>query len=162
MTERPAHSPLARSSKWAKANPEKHREQGRRWRKNNAEKHKAMAKVYRKRARAKHGDKLNERRRKWGQDNKERMKHYDRARRIQRYGITLKDYERLVAQQKFRCEICEMPEKEDIYGVLRVDHCHKTGKVRGLLCNGCNRALGMVKDKPEVLISAAAYLRRHQ
>lgn len=72
------------------------------------------------------------------------------------YGITLEDYVEMFVKQKEVCAICSQkcPTKKS----LSVDHDHNTGKVRGLLCNRCNRALGMFQDNPELLIKAASYL----
>lgn len=66
------------------------------------------------------------------------------------------DFEVLFAEQGGTCAICELPE---ISGrSLAIDHCHETGRVRGLLCNRCNRALGLMKDDPERLLRAINYL----
>ena len=58
-----------------------------------------------------------------------------------------------------RCSICLSPPKEGRR--LHVDHDHNTGRVRGLLCGPCNRAIGLFRDKPEVMTAAAAYLVAH-
>ena len=71
------------------------------------------------------------------------------------YGITLKDYRRLVREQRGRCAICGLAPKK-----LFIDHCHKTGDVRGLLCAGCNSYLGRIKDSPRTLLKAIKYLQR--
>lgn len=68
-----------------------------------------------------------------------------------KYGLTHEEYDSLMEQKE--CGICE---KE---GPLVIDHCHSTGRVRGLLCNDCNLGLGRFKDSPELLISAAEYLK---
>ena len=57
------------------------------------------------------------------------------------YGISLDDYNKLFAQQGGKCAICEKPQSEFNYPFY-VDHNHQTGKVRGLLCCGCNTGLG--------------------
>jgi hypothetical protein len=68
----------------------------------------------------------------------------------QRYKITLADYDRMLSEQDNKCGICG--KDYTINGRnLDVDHCHLTGKVRGLLCNPCNSAMGKVKDNPEIL-----------
>ena len=94
-----------------------------------------------------------------------------RSPRVQRYsslkyrfGITQADYERMLAKQDGRCAACGEPPPEDKH--LHVDHDHAccTGDktcgdcVRGLLCGSCNRGLGLLKDSPEILRRAAAYL----
>lgn len=63
------------------------------------------------------------------------------------------------------CAICKEPQSVLLKGELKrlaVDHCHKTKKIRGLLCDNCNKGLGLFKDKPELLNSASEYLRLNQ
>lgn len=87
-----------------------------------------------------------------------RAKHADLAKH---YRISLDDYEGLVEKQNGKCRICEIDETLVIRGKrvrLAVDHCHKTGKIRGLLCSACNKGLGGFKDSPDLLRKAAAYL----
>jgi uncharacterized Zn finger protein (UPF0148 family) len=74
------------------------------------------------------------------------------------YGITIEEREHLLALQGGHCAIC--PRKDcDIKGRrLHVDHCHKTNRVRGLLCTRCNLAIGQMEDDPERLRRAADYL----
>jgi hypothetical protein len=75
------------------------------------------------------------------------------------FGITLEIYEQMDQAQKGVCAICgKYPPKKKC---LCVDHNHKTGKVRGLLCNLCNAALGGFKDNIELLTAAIAYLHAH-
>jgi hypothetical protein len=75
-----------------------------------------------------------------------------------RYGITLDDYEAMLGKQGGVCAICGGTQKfRDIN--LAVDHCHDTGRIRGLLCDRCNKALGFVEDCPNLLASMAAYLK---
>jgi hypothetical protein len=75
------------------------------------------------------------------------------------YGITVKDYEVMVAAQNNKCAICGLDGKDNRYGKLSVDHCHSTRKIRGLLCNSCNHMIGKAKDNADILSKAAAYLR---
>lgn len=71
-----------------------------------------------------------------------------------RYGITVEDYDVLLAEQGGKCAVCgEVPSHR-----LHVDHDHETGRVRGLLCTWCNKGLGSFRDDPDKLLSAAAYL----
>ena len=73
------------------------------------------------------------------------------------YGITLAEREQMKVDQGGVCAVCaEVPDR------WVVDHCHDTGKVRGLLCDTCNRALGLLRDKVEVLMSAATYLMANE
>jgi hypothetical protein len=66
----------------------------------------------------------------------------------------------MLAAQGGGCAICGAPESEQRHGVLRVDHCHATGRVRGLLCEGHNLAIGHFSDDPLTLRLAAEYLER--
>lgn len=75
------------------------------------------------------------------------------------YGITLGDYEALLAEQGGKCFICGTPESE--WGSLAVDHCHKTGRLRKLLCFSCNTSIGKFNDDPALLRKAADYLEAH-
>lgn len=77
-----------------------------------------------------------------------------------RLGITVNDYYALVKKQKGRCLICKKPpsgKPRDKH--LHIDHCHKSKKVRALLCGNCNRAIGLFKDSPKICEAAARYLR---
>lgn len=74
-----------------------------------------------------------------------------------KYGITLEQYDEMRAMQQFRCKTCNKHETE-MRTPLHVDHCHISGKIRGLLCKKCNTALGMVKDSKEVLKNLIIYL----
>lgn len=78
------------------------------------------------------------------------------------YGITSKDVKEMYDRQGGKCAICKgegfkMHPKTKLN--LVVDHCHKTGKVRGLLCHNCNRALGLLQDNEGSLKSAMEYVK---
>ena len=80
-----------------------------------------------------------------------------------RYGITVEDYESLLKEQDYSCAICKTKNpssKRKGSNKFHVDHCHSTGKVRGLLCNSCNTAIGYLNDDETNLVSALRYLRR--
>lgn len=71
------------------------------------------------------------------------------------YGITLERFHDMMEAQGGKCAICKQkPERH----ALNVDHCHATGKVRGLLCHKCNRALGLFRDSQTLLANAISYL----
>lgn len=74
-----------------------------------------------------------------------------------RYGIKLKDWFDMLAFQKSRCAICGI-HQDDVKKVFHVDHCHKTNKVRSLLCEECNHGIGNFKDNPNLLLRAFEYL----
>lgn len=71
-----------------------------------------------------------------------------------KYQLSNKEYEDMFKAQNGQCYLCSSKSK------LVVDHDHKTGKVRRLLCDLCNRGLGYFKDNPEVLIAAADYVKQ--
>ena len=73
------------------------------------------------------------------------------------YGMTLEDYNKMWIEQSGKCAICGKHEQE-LDTVLCVDHCHTTGKVRGLLCSKCNAGIGLLQDDFNVVLSAAKYL----
>jgi hypothetical protein len=81
---------------------------------------------------------------------------------FKRYGITSSDYDKLFLEQEGKCKICGT---DDPYHVSNnskyfcVDHCHKTGNVRGLLCNDCNVGIGRLKDNIDILQNAIVYLK---
>lgn len=74
------------------------------------------------------------------------------------YGLSLEDYEKMGIRQGLRCGICNKSQTEN-KTKLCVDHCHKTGKIRALLCHDCNVGLGRFKDDPELLFNAIRYLQ---
>lgn len=86
-------------------------------------------------------------------ENKHRDARHEHM--LTRYGITAERYRALVEKQKSRCAICK--EKTD---VLHVDHCHKSKKVRGLLCGPCNRGLGLFYEDITRLESAVHYIKK--
>lgn len=74
------------------------------------------------------------------------------------YGITPDDYSRMFADQDGCCKICgahQSSQKRRLY----VDHCHETGKVRGLLCHRCNTSISNFECSPELLLRAYEYLK---
>jgi hypothetical protein len=73
---------------------------------------------------------------------------------MRKYGLTRENYEALLEEQSGRCGICGEPFAQSPH----VDHDHRTGRVRGLLCRRCNRAIGFFDDDPELLERAAAWL----
>lgn len=103
-------------------------------------------------------------RQKWRDENRERSRTYGReyqrsrypkrARQIMlaRYGITPEEFDRMLDEQGGHCATC--PET----GPLQVDHCHDTGRVRGLLCRACNSTLGHARDDVPRLRALIAYL----
>ena len=83
------------------------------------------------------------------------------ARRLREYGISTEDYEKMLKQQNYTCLICGGTKMNKSRKKLCVDHNHKTGVTRGLLCNGCNTIIGMTDEKIETLENCIAYLKMH-
>jgi hypothetical protein len=75
----------------------------------------------------------------------------------QTYGLSIKDFDSMFANQNGRCGVCGK-----FMGRPFVDHCHTSGKIRGLLCQCCNLALGYLHDRSDVAIKAANYLEKHR
>ena len=91
-----------------------------------------------------------------------RLSMIERA-RVRNFGLTQEAYLSLLDSQGGVCKICREPEtltRKGVVVALAVDHCHSTGRVRGLLCSFCNRGLGHYKDDPARLRAAADYLER--
>lgn len=78
----------------------------------------------------------------YARDYRRKYKDKTRATNLKvKYGITQNDYDAMKSSQDFKCAICGTHE-DDLKRVLCVDHCHDTGRVRGLLCDTCNKFLG--------------------
>ena len=106
----------------------------------------------------------------WQQANRERHLENQRKRRARpevkareraghlkrKFGITLAEYDRMLAEQGGRCAICRRRPTQGIS--LHVDHEHRTKRVRGLLCFRCNNALGDFRDRADFLVNALHYL----
>jgi len=79
---------------------------------------------------------------------------------LRAYGIDEAKYQEMLAAQGGCCAICGNPPTAGRSRRLFVDHHHATGKVRGLLCHGCNTAIGLMEERTDRLASAIAYLNR--
>jgi hypothetical protein len=93
------------------------------------------------------------------QEQKKRRKDYTRKKRLEKeYGITPEEFNNMLLQQRGKCAICGILQSAT-GKFLHVDHCHKTGKIRGLLCHKCNYALGFLRDSIEIAEAAIEYLK---
>ena len=90
-------------------------------------------------------------------NNKDSVKN---CKLIKAYGITIDDYNKLYGLQDGKCAICGT-DKTHNGTALAVDHNHKTGNVRGLLCSKCNTGLGCFKDSEALMQKAITYLNNH-
>jgi hypothetical protein len=98
----------------------------------------------------------------WRKKNNKRyreiQKDSDRRYRLRTlYDITPEQYLEMALAQDYKCANPGCRKEAE----LVIDHCHKTGKVRGLLCRECNLLLGQAKDSPEILLGAMQYLENH-
>lgn len=97
-----------------------------------------------------------------------RLKNLDRvtsSNLTRHYGIGIAEYDRLFEKQSGQCAICKTDKPYsggERGGRLHVDHCHSTGKVRGLLCSSCNVGLGRFKDSAVLIRTAADYLEKNE
>ena len=99
-----------------------------------------------------------ERSRRYWKAHPERRQHVRRVNRrvkLKHYGMTYSELERMTERQGGRCAICNRPPRQR---ALDVDHCHATGKVRGLLCSSCNRLIGFADEDVGRLVAVIRYL----
>lgn len=80
--------------------------------------------------------------------------------RKKQWGLTREQFEQMKADQGGRCAICGTEYWGGKHKEAIIDHCHKTGKIRGLLCNRCNQAMGKFEDDPDLLEKVVVYLRK--
>lgn len=142
------------------------------WREKNKESIALKSKIWRE----KNKDRLKQKTKEWIQNNPERHKKnmrryfsikknkeklYNAVRKNalkNRYNLTESDYEQMLKEQNGVCAICgREPQKRK----LAVDHCHKSNKIRGLLCVTCNLGVGYLKDDVSLLKMAIAYLQKY-
>lgn len=90
----------------------------------------------------------------------ERYRNSAREIILAKHGITVEEYETMLSSQGGVCAICNGPPRGR-WNRYAVDHDHKTGKVRGLLCSTCNQALGLFRDDMQILQKAKNYLSVH-
>ena len=102
--------------------------------------------------------KLKEYQKTWKERHPEKRKLYTRNSRIRAYGIEPEIYYQMLEQQGRKCAICKAEPKKRM---LSIDHNHTTGKVRGLLCDGCNLSLGHL-ERVEWVEKAKQYLTKYK
>lgn len=145
----------ARNAAWRKANPEKHAKSAAKatakwYRANRSEKAEYVAEWYKSNKDQKAGTTAN-----WYKSNKDQV----RCNTLRRnYGISLERYNAILEAQGFKCSMCPTPHTDD--NKLHVDHCHDTGRVRGLLCMSCNTGIGKLNHDINTLNAAIAYLQK--
>jgi len=114
---------------------------------------------YRKKHRQKNRDRINEQRRSQYGAEDSRRKNTERELALRwKFGISSEQYDKMLAEQAGVCAICKKTSRDGTR--LCVDHCHKTGMIRGLLCRNCNSAIGQLGDELEGVLQATLYLAR--
>lgn len=99
----------------------------------------------------------------WVKNNPEKRRQINRDWNLKnQYGIDQKEYDDMLLAQKGTCAICNTATPTGKWKVFAVDHCHDTGIVRGLLCNECNRGMGLLGDDSNRLRKAADYLDKER
>ena len=157
---------LERRKKWYAANADRERNRSKKYA---AALSKDVKHGRQRRYREANRDKLSAYTRKRYKEKRAAILLYNKQRRAERpeveqdwylrteYGISLAEYNALRTKQKGLCAICRKSQKKR----LSVDHCHTTGRVRGLLCDRCNHGLGHFKDEIAFLQRAIKYLAEH-
>jgi hypothetical protein len=100
----------------------------------------------------------------WRKAHPEKMRRYYKRTSVQKFGITIEQFDAMVEAQGNLCAICGKPETRTFKGqlnTLSIDHNHTTGVVRGLLCSNCNFMVGFAKDSPARLRDAITYLEAY-
>ncbi len=139
---------------WNDSHPEKVEEykiQCTKFYKDNPDKKKAKDKKYR----DKNKPRLNAMTKEWRKSNTD----VTRGHNLRRYGVTVQDYDNMYIEQGGCCAICGTHQSK-LKLRLGIDHNHETGSIRGLLCNNCNTALGLMKDSIGTLDNAISYLEQ--
>lgn len=90
----------------------------------------------------------------------DKWKNSNLKRRLDMYKLSHESYEIFLEEQNYSCAICKTHISELSRSTLDIDHDHNTGIVRGLLCNSCNRGLGLFKDNVSLIMSAVKYLKK--
>lgn len=93
----------------------------------------------------------------WRKRNPAKAKNSDLKRS---HGISYEEYLNLQQNQSYKCKICGIGDDQNNMSLV-VDHCHTSGKIRGLLCSNCNRGIGMLQDNVDVLQKAIDYLKEN-
>jgi len=155
---------------------QKQREANKRWRENNPETYKASYKkqneiryekdkaegfARQKEYREKNADTIRARMREWAKDNRAHVNAYRMRQHYRnKYGITPEEKSEMLTSQGNCCACCGSDSPNHKQGWV-VDHCHTSGKVRGILCQPCNLSLGKVRESVEHLRALIAYLEKH-
>lgn len=149
-------------AKYRREHPEKQAESDKKYRESHREEVAARKRKYQQ----DNKEAVNAYHRDWAKRNPERIAKYNSTfvrdwRLKDEYDLSLADYEALLLKQGGKCAICErVGSGVDTHKYFHIDHDHKTGQVRGLLCQPCNAGIGLLQDNPELVLIAADYVER--
>lgn len=160
----------AKAKKRRKDHPEIFSEKYRKYREKNPDngkkyyaEHKEKIADQAKKRRAAHPEIFSEKRHKYREKNLDKIKSQFRESIIKKYGLKKEDYDKMNFQQKGRCAICgKVNTRKGETIALGIDHNHKTGKIRKLLCNRCNVLLGMIHENVSLLAKIQKYLSKNK
>jgi DNA repair exonuclease SbcCD ATPase subunit len=157
---------------WAEVKKRNQRLTSKRWHKANKERHKANCKAYEEANK----EAMTAKRKAWYEANKERIRaqhkaYYEATKGLTReakrdwtfrykYGISLQERDAMIEAQGGRCAVCGAKFGDTKADYPSVDHCHSSGRIRGILCANCNIALGLAHDDPKILRALADYLEQ--
>ena len=99
----------------------------------------------------------------WYRRNKHHQRKRDFERNCKKFGLSGDQYKAMVKTQSGKCAICNRPERCTRGGIVKnlaIDHCHDSDRIRALLCNGCNTAIGLIDEDLEIAKSIVRYLRK--
>lgn len=153
--------------RWIKKNPNKAKEYSKKYRESHIEQCKERRKQYYQKNKEKYQqyqknryqenpEKIKEQRKQYYKNNVQKTKN---SNLLLNYGITIEEYNSIFIKQKGKCAICGR-QRSEFKKDFAVDHDHKTKKIRGLLCNNCNRGIGFLKDCVEIVFKAYKYLQK--
>lgn len=102
----------------------------------------------------------------WRINNPEKRKRGAKRKQLQKhYNLTIDKFEQMLKNQHYKCAVCLKEETaksaDGVIKQLSVDHCHKTNKIRGLLCDACNRAEGFLRSDVDLIRRLADYVEKH-
>ena len=141
------------NKQWRENNPDKVKEYQKQWEKDNPRNRTEWGKQYYK----DNKEKINKRFNQWAKDNPEKHKNGQRESKLKcKYGLSHEDWLAMWEGQDGKCKICEKPFIN--LSKAFVDHDHKTGKIRGLLCSKCNGGIGFFDDNQKLIMRAINYL----
>jgi len=135
---------IARLRAWRAENPERSRAVAKAWRDANPERHKANVIA-------------------WQAANPEKVKVYVKTGKVRKYGLTLEQFDEFIRACGGRCPLCnvEFVASSRSRECACIDHCHKSGKVRGVICKRCNIGIGHARENPEILKAWLSYITSH-